>query len=158
MCSRIGTGSPGRIEYKKYRFYDYFKKKILSLYHCDGKSISTVVWFLDKECLVKKKITANEVEIVGGVVIKGKRIKDDPVSKRIEYLLDHYLKKICAEPVSGWSLLYIDPNDERFWELWYPHGEIHGGGPPALKCIRREDAVLKYGQIAIASLVNMEKA
>jgi hypothetical protein len=32
----------------------------------------------------------------------------------------------------GWTKLYQDPVDDAYWELSYPHSEMHGGGPPAL--------------------------
>jgi hypothetical protein len=30
---------------------------------------------------------------------------------------------------SGWDALYVDPATGKFWELTYPQGHLHGGGP-----------------------------
>jgi len=45
----------------------------------------------------------------------------------------------------GWSRLYLDPVDGRYWELIYPQSEIHGGGPPRLAHISADAAKIKYG-------------
>ncbi|PSQ82866.1 MAG: hypothetical protein BRD44_06480 [Bacteroidetes bacterium QS_7_67_15] len=45
----------------------------------------------------------------------------------------------------GWSILYRDPADERLWELTYPQGHLHGGGPPLLRVVSEEEAAEKYG-------------
>jgi hypothetical protein len=41
---------------------------------------------------------------------------------------------------NGWNALYRDPNDCRYWELTYPEGELHGGGPPQLRCLTADEA------------------
>ncbi len=39
-------------------------------------------------------------------------------------------------PVDG-RILYIDNDDNRYWELTYPKVYMHGGGPPTLICISK---------------------
>ena len=34
--------------------------------------------------------------------------------------------------VSGWITDYRDPRSGATWQLTYPQGEMHGGGPPLL--------------------------
>lgn len=33
---------------------------------------------------------------------------------------------------SGWVKVYIDPITGHRWQLTYPQGDTHGGGPPLL--------------------------
>jgi hypothetical protein len=54
--------------------------------------------------------------------------------KRIDWLIHHYLQKVNVID-EGWTINYIDPEDGRYWQLTYPHGEMQGGGPPMLECI-----------------------
>lgn len=65
-------------------------------------------------------------------------------SSRIFRLTENYLQKIID---NGWERLYIDPADNRLWELIYPKSEMHGGGPPLLRNIDRDMAISKYGII-----------
>jgi hypothetical protein len=53
------------------------------------------------------------------------------------------LEKIANE-VSGWETLYRDRSTGALWEVSYPMGEMHGGGPRRLATITHEDAVKKY--------------
>ena len=73
----------------------------------------------------------------------GTKVVEDDVSRRIRSLVAGPLQKL-ASAEEGWITLYLDPRDNRFWELQYPHSEMHGGGPPALICIQRTEATLKY--------------
>jgi len=54
------------------------------------------------------------------------------------------LSKVARDS-SGWDSLYVDPSDNRFWELTYPESASHGGGPPHLKCLSRMEVREKYG-------------
>jgi hypothetical protein len=45
----------------------------------------------------------------------------------------------------GWVRLYRDPSDEEFWELYYPNGGWHGGGPQALRPISKKEIQELYG-------------
>jgi hypothetical protein len=68
---------------------------------------------------------------------------DSTVSARIHALTSQHLQK-CASTDAGWSVLYRDPQDGRFWELTYPHAEMHGGGPARLSIISEEAAHHRY--------------
>ena len=39
----------------------------------------------------------------------------------------------CGSTDGGRIQLYRDADGSIFWELTYPHGEMHGGGPPRLE-------------------------
>jgi hypothetical protein len=65
----------------------------------------------------------------------------DDVAERIRSLVADSLVKVVG---GGWETLYRDPTDDRLWELTYPHGGWHGGGPPALQAVTREYASRKY--------------
>lgn len=72
----------------------------------------------------------------------------DNACVRIDALISSYLKKLGYSPESGaWETLFLDPDDGRYWELTYPHGEWHGGGPPALFNLSETDALAKYPQL-----------
>jgi hypothetical protein len=45
---------------------------------------------------------------------------------------------------SGWETLHRDPATGALWEVIYPHGEMHGGGPRQLSEITPSDAAAKY--------------
>ena len=77
-------------------------------------------------------------------VIDGKLIGDE-ICDRINFLIAHHLKHLAG---GGWETLYQDPNDGRYWELIYPEGEIHGGGPPRLRLLSGEQAEAKYGKLS----------
>lgn len=67
-------------------------------------------------------------------------------AKRIHVLTRSHLAEV-ARDASGWNVLYRDPLDGRYWEMTYPHGEMHGGGPPRLLCLALDDARERYGAI-----------
>lgn len=89
------------------------------------------------------KITSYETEIKGAWKLDGKRIVADKQCERIEWLRNSYLLFITAD-LSGWEILYQDPEDKRYWELTFPHGELQGGGPPNLQYISNSEASKKY--------------
>jgi hypothetical protein len=45
---------------------------------------------------------------------------------------------------AGWTKLFIDKIDGRYWELTHPHGDWHGGGPPTLTCVSESYVRSKY--------------
>jgi hypothetical protein len=45
---------------------------------------------------------------------------------------------------SGWCTLYCDEGTGELWEVTYPHGEMHGGGPRQLTRITHGDASRRY--------------
>jgi hypothetical protein len=95
-----------------------------------------------------KKLQSNESGLVGDRVSGDNGLQADETTKRIEWLVSSVLDKIADSPKSGaWETLFRDPEDGRFWERTYPRGELHGGGPPKLTCISREQACAKYGVV-----------
>jgi|GEM_PF-2552771 len=70
------------------------------------------------------------------------REKAVEVQNRIHWLTSNYLEKLVS---ANWKNLYIDRNDNRFWELTVSHGYMHGGGLPLLRCIDKETALSEYG-------------
>jgi hypothetical protein len=46
--------------------------------------------------------------------------------------------------LSGWDTLYADPTTGKLWELSYPQGHLHGGGPRELDEISLSTARVKY--------------
>jgi hypothetical protein len=70
--------------------------------------------------------------------------ESDEVDRRIFWLIRHSLRS-RAMTNGGWDQLYVDPRDGRYWELTFPHGSLHGGGPRRLAAIGAEMAREKYG-------------
>jgi hypothetical protein len=95
--------------------------------------------------LLDMNLKPHETDLVGRWIFDGKRVSADPVESRIKDSIKHSLEKaaICPE-TGGWDVLYRDASDGRFWELTYPQGEMHGGGPMRLINISVGDAVAKY--------------
>jgi hypothetical protein len=68
----------------------------------------------------------------------------DQVDRRIFWLVTRRLIP-RGQAHQGWEQLYQDPRDGRFWELTFPEGSLHGGGPRLLTWIDEERAREKYG-------------
>lgn len=91
-----------------------------------------------------QNLSSDETSLIGHWVLEKGKVIEDSVATRIQLLINNRLKKITTADL-GWSNLFVDPQDNRFWELYYPHSEMHGGGPPALRLISAKDAIEKYG-------------
>ena len=89
------------------------------------------------------KLQANETVLIGEWQSVGDRVVGNEACERIHLLTSQYLERVATDP-SGWDKLYRDPEDGRYWELTYPQSEMHGGGPPRLTCLSREEAQTKY--------------
>jgi hypothetical protein len=86
-----------------------------------------------------------ETDLIGQWVKKEASVVADPVEVRINQLIAHKLQKLAVSPESGgWEILYRDPDDGRYWELTYPHSEMHGGGPKRLTNLPAIAAITKY--------------
>jgi hypothetical protein len=97
------------------------------------------------------KLQPNEQILTGRWLLEDGRARGDAVCERIEWLIAHHLQKIVDSPQSSaWETLYSDPDDGRYWERTYPHGEMHGGGPPQLKRLTIQEASKKYGAAVFA--------
>lgn len=89
------------------------------------------------------ELNVKEVELIGQWNRVSGKVQVDATSERIEKLISSSLTKM-AERDDGWTVLFQDPADSRYWELTYPNSDWHGGGPPALKCITEDVAREKY--------------
>jgi hypothetical protein len=67
---------------------------------------------------------------------------DLPMHSRIQHLISKHLQRLCSH--GGWTVLFRDPEDGRFWELTYPMSEMHGGGPARLTEISEQTARENY--------------
>lgn len=68
----------------------------------------------------------------------------DDVDQRIFWLVSNRLTRLAVAE-GGWRQLYRDPRDGRLWELTFPHGSLHGGGPRRLECVTALVAAERYG-------------
>lgn len=90
------------------------------------------------------KLKPEETELRGKWVFAGGKMDSDSTCNRIEFLISQDLKRVATDS-SGWDILYMDPQDGRYWELTYPESHMHGGGPPTLTNLSMEQARNKYG-------------
>jgi hypothetical protein len=91
------------------------------------------------------KIRAGEFELIGKWTTSNGKIKKDSICERIDWLIENQLVKLAVSKEYGdWESLFQDPSDNRYWERTYPQSELHGGGPPMLKCLDENEAKEKY--------------
>lgn len=92
-----------------------------------------------------KQLSPEETFIEGKWVNVGNKIESDDSCKRIEWLASEKLKLIGTNG-DNWEALYQDPIDSRYWVMFYPKSELHGGGPPSLKLSTDKDINLKFNE------------
>lgn len=87
---------------------------------------------------MQPRIGAEETEIRCEWKYEDGVLEKSPDCARIEELIGSYLEKVAVTD-GGWTIVYKDPVDGRFWSLEHPQSEMHGGGPKALFCRTREE-------------------
>jgi hypothetical protein len=90
------------------------------------------------------ELAPDERQLVGGWVTEERGRALDEVDRRIFWLVTRRLIAL-GQAHQGWEQLYQDPRDGRFWELTFPEGSLHGGGPRLLTCVGEDRAREKYG-------------
>jgi hypothetical protein len=92
-------------------------------------------------------ITIVKTVIEGKWTYDGKQVIADEACDQISTLL-----QACAHVGArdgGWTQLYRDANGGVFWELTYPRGEMHGGGPPRLESYSPDEVRARYPDLDI---------
>jgi hypothetical protein len=94
--------------------------------------------------LAYRELEPEERQLVGSWVERDGRRTLDDVDRRIFWLVT---RRLVARGIAhgGWEQLYQDPRDGRYWELSFPEGSLHGGGPRRLECITARVARERYG-------------
>jgi len=92
---------------------------------------------------VELALRPSETLLEGGWIASANGVVADETCKRIEALTSGVLKHLATD-ATGWDSLFQDPADGRLWELYYPHSEVHGGGPPSLRNVTVLQANSKY--------------
>ena len=60
-------------------------------------------------------------------------------------LIDDLLKnKLVEVRKDNWAILYRDKETGEFWDLTYPQGGMHGGGPRRLRMVTKPDDWVPY--------------
>jgi hypothetical protein len=90
-----------------------------------------------------QSLRLDESVLIGSWIVKNNSVIADEVSKRIENLINNTLKMVGVSD-DGWEKLYIDPHDNRYWELTFPNNESHGGGAPKLAVVNIQSVKFKY--------------
>jgi hypothetical protein len=60
------------------------------------------------------------------------RLEQITDANEIHELITTTYEKVKTDP-SGWVSIYRNLSTGDLWELSYPHGERHGGGPPIFR-------------------------
>ncbi len=84
-----------------------------------------------------------EQEIVGAWRETDNGVEEDAACERIRRLTRERLTEIASTD-GGWTTLYQDLEDGRYWKLTYPHSEWPGGGPPKLRVLSKAEVAEKY--------------
>jgi hypothetical protein len=91
------------------------------------------------------KLQPDETDIMGRWIEIPGGVRPDDTCRRIDWLLKEVLEEVAVSPEWGaWEVLFRDPSDGRYWERTFPEGDMHGGGPPRLRCISFDEAREKY--------------
>ena len=91
-------------------------------------------------------LAPHETLLTGGWADPAPGALHDDVDRRILWLVSRRLG-LLAVGEGGWRQLYQDPRDGRLWELTFPHGSLHGGGPRRLECVAALVAAERYGVV-----------
>ena len=81
-------------------------------------------------------LESHEVLIEGHWELKQGELVADLNCTRIEQLIREHLSLLKE---GEWMNLYEDPRDRRKWLLFYQQSEMHGGGPPSLRVVSKEE-------------------
>lgn len=92
---------------------------------------------------MNKLITPHENQLIGKWELTENGVITDAVTRRIEFLIENELVEI-ARSDDGWSVLYKDNSDGRYWELSFPESGSHGGGPPTLTNLSFDESKAKF--------------
>lgn len=92
---------------------------------------------------MKKDIDPSEEKITGEWIESGEDVVRDENCNRVIYLTENYLEELVVDS-PNWEILYRDPKDGRFWVKTYPQSNLHGGGPPELEVISKEEARKRF--------------
>ncbi len=84
--------------------------------------------------------------IVGKWIVQDGKVIGDDNYEEIKRMKESELIKI-ADRDGGWTILYRNKNKNNYWELTYPQGEMHGGGPPSLELLNEVEIKERYGNI-----------
>src|SRR5215510_13483106 len=90
------------------------------------------------------RLRPEENILAGAWTLEGDRVIADEVCRRIRVLVEEELQLVSSSD-GGWTKLYFDPADGRYWALTYPQSEMRGAGPPRLIHIPADDVKIKYG-------------
>src|SRR5260221_14466140 len=92
------------------------------------------------------KLSPEETVLVGKWVMEHGQTRADSTCERIQWLTAQHLRHIATSKQWGaWETLFQDPDDRRYWERTYPQSELHGGGPPTVRYLSKDEVRQKYG-------------
>ena len=81
--------------------------------------------------------------LVGRWIRKDGKTVADEYEEQINLLISTKLVLVASRE-GGWTHLYVNPDDNSYWESTYPHSEMHGGGPKTLTEVSIDDIRALY--------------
>lgn len=90
------------------------------------------------------ELKPDENLLIGSWKMDDGKVVGDEVCERIEKLKKNYLRKVPVDK-TDWEILYQDPKDNRYWLLFYPNSEYHGGSAPTMKMLTQTEVTQKFG-------------
>ena len=90
------------------------------------------------------ELRPDERLLSGSWIQPGSAADHDEVDRRIFWLVSRRLIPLALAD-GGWHQLFKDPRDGRLWELSFPYGSLHGGGPRRRECVAALVAAERYG-------------
>ena len=91
-----------------------------------------------KVTYMSKIIKGNWVKIDG-------KIMGDSNCEIIDNMIENDLEKV-GDREEGWITLFKEKLTNKFWERIYPDSHMHGGGPPQLELLSKNEVMDKYGR------------
>ncbi|MDZ7679051.1 MAG: Imm27 family immunity protein [Acidimicrobiales bacterium] len=67
----------------------------------------------------------------------------EPVMGRDAQEMAKHLRELVNDDLR-WITVFIDDKTGQLWRMSFPHSEMHGGGPPLLEPVTREEVLQEF--------------
>ena len=92
-----------------------------------------------------RQLDGDENYLQGQWVTLNGKVKANEAAERIDWLIANCLRLVAS---GDWEALYQDPNDGRYWIVFYPESHLHGGGPPSMRAVAEAEAAERFGSFS----------
>ena len=84
--------------------------------------------------------------IKGNWLVVDEKIVGDSICEIIENMIANNLDEV-GNREGGWITLFKEKTTGKFWERTFPESNMHGGGPPQLELLSKNDIKERYGKL-----------